>query len=725
LKRCATNNHSHVKLNVPIFNRMYNLKITIRRLLKDKAFAGLNLFGLVIGISSFLILFIYVSNEKSFDKHFKDHEKIYRVISNPVGRDITKWARSGGIIYKASSEIPEVQLATQFSHCPTGTIKIGENSLQQKDIMAVDEAFLEMFEVKSKVGNLSEITLPNAVFVSEAFARKHYGNLNPLGQTIKIESLQYLRNLGDYEIRGIVKNTKPKTHFKYELLLSQKGGLQERFETLPNQKIAWTYNYYKLHENANPDLIEEKVKAYYDQSSLKQAPGPKEFDFTLFPMNDIHLKSDFRFELLESSSKINIRLFVLISFVILLVSLLNFTNLNIAKLIKRSKELGLKKSIGANPYQLLSQVLSEVLLLCVLATGISLLTIESIMPLINNLFEIEFDIYYTDPVVYLSILSVISTSLILTSLFVTAFLLKRNSAIEILSEQNNFSGSAVLKSLLVVQVTIIIVLISGTFMVNKQVDFILNKPLGFEKENVVVLHVKDRSIDPAVFVRELKKQSYVASVGMTAQHFGYPAQGIPLDGMGIEGTAEFVFANYDYLKTMNIKLIQNWINPKEDTVSGMVVNNHLYNRLMERHGSMENLLAYQAAQPMESGQVRINYVGVAEDFNYSSAHESIGDFAFWLDESRNRARFIHVRLNPGNLRASMDILQKTWQTHYQGQEFSYFFIDEKIAQQYKAETIVNKYAIPCFFPFSVEPDRAHVFPMDDILIFFCLPTKLL
>ncbi|MDX1285327.1 MAG: FtsX-like permease family protein, partial [Draconibacterium sp.] len=371
-------------------------------------------------------------------------------------------------------------------------------------------------------------------------------------------------------------------------------------------------------------------------------------------------------------------------------SLLNFINLSIAKLIKRSKELGMKKSIGANKAQLIYQVLIEVFLICLCASGISLLTIEIINPYINNLFEIEFDIYYTEPVVYLSILSVIAICLGLTALFVSAFLLKRNSAIQILSEQNNFSGSYVLKTLLVVQVTIVIVLISGTFMVNKQVDYILNKPLGFEKENVVVLHVKDLSKNHSAFVAELKKQSQVLSVGMTAQHFGYPAQGIPLDGLGLEGTAEFVFANYDYLETMNIKLIQNWINNEKDTVRGMVINNHLYKRLMERHGSMEALLAYQEAQPLEPGQVRINYIGVAEDFNYSSAHESIGDFAFWLDESRNRARFIHVRLNPGNLHVSMDVIKSTWENHYPGQELPFFFIDEKIAQQYKAETILSR-----------------------------------
>ncbi|MBT6007201.1 MAG: FtsX-like permease family protein, partial [Prolixibacteraceae bacterium] len=669
---------------------LYNLKITLRRLFNDKAFSTINVLGLVIGIASFLILFIYVSNEKSFDKHFDDHENIYRVTSVPGGHDNAPWARSLGIVHTASATIPEIELATQFTHCAVGEIQIGENSLQQNNVLSVDEAFIQLFEVEAKVGNLSEINKPNTVFVTEDFAKKHFNGVNPVGQNISINALQYVRNVGDYEIRGIVKNTHPKTHFKYELLLSQKGGLQERYEAQPNRKTQWLYNYYKLQKGVEPNLVAEKLKSFWDASSVKQTRGPQEYNFALLPMADIHLKSDYRFELRESSSKINIVLFIVISFVILLVSLLNFTNLTIAKLIKRSKELGLKKSIGANQVQIIRQVLVEVLFFCGLAVVLSLLAVEAAKPFVNHFFEIEFNVYYSEPVVYLSIIAVLIICLGLTAIFVSVFLLGKNSTIEILSERSNYSGNYVLKSLLVGQVAIVIILMSGTFLVNKQINFVLNQPLGFDKENVVVLHSKDLSKDPAVFTSELQKQSMVASVGMTAQHFGYPSQRLPLDGLGIDGTAEFVFANYDYLKTMNINLIENWISPSADTVRGMVINNHLYKRLLERHGTMEAVNAYGDSEPLQPGEERIGFIGVAEDFNYSSAHEPVGDFAFWLDESRNRARFIHVRLGEGSLQAGMDAVKTTWQQYYPNQELNYFFIDEKIAQQYKAETILSR-----------------------------------
>ncbi len=158
----------------------------------------------------------------------------------------------------------------------------------------------------------------------------------------------------------------------------------------------------------------------------------------------------------------------------------------------------------------------------------------------------------------------------------------------------------------------------------------------------------------------------------------------------IDGTAEFVFANYNYLKTMNIRLIENWIIPSVDTISGMVINEYLYKRLMEKHGSMDALNAFSLGREVEPDQMRINFIGVVNDFNYQSAHEEIGDFAFLLGESPHRSRFIHIRLNPGNLKAAMNKIHQIWNIHYPGQEFNYFFLAEKIAQQYKAELILSR-----------------------------------
>ena len=247
-----------------------------------------------------------------------------------------------------------------------------------------------------------------------------------------------------------------------------------------------------------------------------------------------------------------------------------------------------------------------------------------------------------------------------------------------------------MKALLVGQITVVIILLSSTFLVNKQMNFINQKPLGFDKENVVVLQIKDLAKDPSVFAAELRKQSQVQSVGFTAQYFGYPAQSYNLEDYGIDGTAEFVFAKYDYLKTMRIKLLENWINASADMVEGLIINEHLYKRLIERHASMEALNAYLQSQELEPGQIRVKIVGVAKDFNYSSAHEAIGDFMFLLGESNNRARFTHVRLAKGNIVEAMAAIRKVWDNYYPGQEFAYFFLDENIARQYKAEVILGR-----------------------------------
>lgn len=675
---------------------LHYLKISIKRIFKSLIFSGVNILALAIGIISFFILFIYVTNEKSFDKHIKDYKNIYRVISSPVGSN-THWARSLGFINGASTNIPEILEATQFTHCPIGTIKLDEISLQQKNIMSVDESFIKMFEVESLVGNLEDISKPNTAFISEDFAKIHFKNENPVGKTIMIEALQYFEDVGEYQIRGIVKNTHPKTHFEYHILLSQKGSLHDRFKVLPNRKTHWVYNYLKLKKDASPALVADKFLSIYNESSLRKVRGPEDYKFNLIALEDIHLESDYRFELKESTSKINIGLFLTISFVILFNSLFNFINLNIAKLIKKSKELGLYRAVGAQKKQILEQVLVDVLVLCSAAIIISLFLLRIIGSQINQFFEIDFNIYYSEPIIYIAIIGVLTICGALSALFVGFFLLRKTTTIQLLTKKDNSSGNFILKGLVILQICIVIILMSSTFVVNKQIDFITTKSLGFEKENVVVIQLKDFSKNPAVFANELKKKIQIESIGFTRQYFGYPTQDFQLEGYGIDGSADFVLANYDYIKTMNIQLLHNWISPSADTVEGMLINEHLYKRLLEKHGTIEAIESYSASHNTDQNGDQIKILGVAKDFNYNSAHEPVGDFAFLLNESPFRARFTHVRIQAGDTRIALDKIREVWNKHYPNQEFSYFFIDEKIAQQYKAENILGK----ILFTFSI------------------------
>jgi len=668
---------------------LYNLKIGIRRLLKDKLFSGMSLFGLILGITSFLVLFLYINNEKSFDKHFTDAQDIYRIQSSPSDIDV-QWARSLGFIKIAAQDIPEIKELTQFSHCAVGAIKIHDKSFQQNHIMSVDKAFFEMFSVECITGNPEEILEPNIAFVSEDFAQKYFPNSNPIGQIIDVEALQYVRDLGKYEIRGVVRNTQPKTHFNYHILLSQKGALQNRYETLPERKIQWVYQYAKLKPGALPTTVSQKLTEAFDSGKLKDTPGPTSYDFSLIPLTEIHLKSTFLFELSESYSKINISLFLLISFVILFLSIINTTNLLVTKLIKRTKEMGLKIAVGAGTSQIIGQIIMEMVILCTAAVVLSFAVIELIKPFISRFFEINFNIYYTDPIVYISVLIIFFVCIGFSLLFVLLFVVRNKSAIDFFSEKSNFYGNRVLQTLLVMQLAIIIILIASSLLVNKQIRFISHKSLGFQKENMVVLHLKDYSKDASIFANELQKQRCIKSVGFASQHLGYPTQNIPLEGLGIEGTAEMVFANYDYLKTMQINMLIDRIKPTADTVRGLVINRHLYNRLMDRHGSLEALDQYMASGEVEENRTRTDIIGVCDDFNYNSAHEEIGDFVFLLDESRNRARYTHIRLHPGDIHAAMDKILEVWQMYYPGQELNYFFLDEKIAQQYQSENMLRR-----------------------------------
>jgi len=667
----------------------YHLKLSVLRLLKNRAFSMTNILGLSFGIASFFVLFIHVQNEKSYDKHIQDHQEIYRVLSTPTHID-DSWARSLGFIKEAALQFPEVESATRFSHAKLETITINEQSVSQQDVLSVDTNFMSMFGIESLIGNLSDISRPNVAFISERFAEKFYQNENPIGQYITTETLRSREGVGKFEIVGIIKNIPIKTHFNCEILLSQKGELEERYNRLSERKIHWVYNYVKLKNEVEQTIISDKLLANYNSNSFKEKPGPREYKFRLLKMTDIHLKSNHRFELKESTTKLNINLFIVVSFVILFVSLVNFISLITVNLFKRSKEFGLKSSIGAHKKHLLYQVLLEVLLLSSISIAISLFAIQLIKPIINQFYEIQFDIFYNEPIIYWSILLILTCSGLISILFVRFFILKSNSTSEIIKGLRPLTGKRLLQPLMIFQILIVIVLISSTILVNKQINFILDKPLGFTKNNIVVINQKDFSKDPKVFANELVKNSQIESVGFTQQYFGHPTQTIPLEGFGIEGTAEMSLPNFDFLKTMDIQLIHDYINRSKDTIEGWVINKHLYERLMEKHKTIENLNSFRLGQPLDEGQVRIDIIGVVENFNYNSAHEQIDDYVFLVNESPRGARYTHIKIASGNIRSAMDYIQEEWSKHYPNQKMDYFFMDEKITQQYKSENILRK-----------------------------------
>lgn len=669
----------------------HNLLIAIRRLINEKGYTLITLIGLVTGISAFLVLFLFVANEKSFDRHIPDHERIFRVHTTPEGGEEAQWARSLGFILPASENIPEVEIATLFAHSPEGIVKIDNQTILLKDVLTVDENFFAMFGISMISGDYREISKPNVVFITEEMARKYFGHENPVGKTLEITELQYDQKLGHYEIRGIVESVHPKTHFRFDMLTSQKGGLQQRFDYIPSGRLQWTYSYVKLSEGANSIDVSGKYQQYYD-ANLKGNMGypPVYHISSLMPLTDIHLKSNMRFELRENISNVNLTLFAVIAIVVLLVSLLNFVNMTIARIIRHSMEFGLRKSIGAGTVNLTSQILSEVLVITLMATASAMILIELGKSGLNTLFDIEFSVFYAEPAVYLTIGGVFFFAIGMTAIFIAFHLFRKNTAIEVLSAAKNFSGNLIMKTLLIIQITIVIGLISATIAVNRQLHFMLNKPLGFEKENILVIRLKDMSKDKAVFIAELKRLSSVVSAGATIQYFGSPTQNSKLDGFGLEGNIEYIHCDYDFVKTMGIDLTESWINPAQEIIWGMIVNQHFYSRVLQKFGSIDAFEAYQKSKDFTGDLSDIKIVGVAKDFNYSSAHVNIGNFALVLGDPKNSGRFIHVRLAKGDIREALQQTEKIYEKHYPDHPMDFFFLDEEIARQYRAETILRR-----------------------------------
>ena len=322
----------------------------------------------------------------------------------------------------------------------------------------------------------------------------------------------------------------------------------------------------------------------------------------------------------------------------------------------------------------------------------SLLLIKLTKSGINHLFDIDFDIYFSEPIVYLVVLGIVLLTIGLTTLVVGFYLFKKSSAINILSSKVNYSSSPILRTLLVGELAIVIILLSAILLVNKQVNYMLHQPLGYDKENVLVVNLKGFMKEPDAFANDLRKQPEVVSVGFANQHFGLSFNNRTLDGFDLTGNLEYVMCDYDFISTMNVKMINDWSNMPMSSISGLIINDHFYKRLIERHGSIEDFNAFQLKKEFKPDLSQMKIIGVTNDFNYSSAHLPVGDFAFWLlgNNSKSAVPFFHIRLEKGDLRKAMGKVEAIWKSHYQEQPFNYFFLEDKIAEQYKAEILLRK-----------------------------------
>jgi putative ABC transport system permease protein len=670
-----------------------NLKVSMRNLVAQKGHTLINLFGLAVGIASALMIILYVIDEFSYDRFHPHAGNIYRVCLDAKLQDTEMLAPiSNSAIGPVSYEqYPDILNFTRiFTFAGEPDVRYGDRTFIEKRLFYADSTFFQVFNgfrlVKGDPGKI--LNAPNQLVMTQSTARKYFGDEDPVGKTVRMWGTQ------EWEVVGITEDPPSNSHMKFDLIGS--------FVTMPmSRSTQWVsnnnYTYILLQEGTSPEDIDtrfEHLVLTYAGPVFEELMGASmeelgqlgnRYNYFLQPLTDIHLRSEMPFEMEVGGNITMVYVFILIAIFILVIAAINFMNLATARSAKRAREVGLRKIVGSTRLRLISQFLTESVLLTLLALVAAVVIVILAMPAFNNI---------ADKQIILSALPVsITIGVLLATLLIVgfaagsypAFFLAGISPLVIF--RGKFAGgmkSSVLRGILVTfQFIITIGLLIATFVVYSQISFVRSKDLGYNPGNLLVINrpYVIPSSQHQSFEDELRNLPGVEAV---ARSSSLPTSLIGNTIMRKEGaspddvqTYYFLQASYDFDTALGLRIEEGrYFNRNYASDSSAIVLNQAAAKGFGFTGSPLGQKIYVNVNDERT------VVGVVGDFHFESLHKNISPLVIVFQQS---FVFLTVRFGEENPRDIIRSVEAKWDEFVSDQVFDYFFLEESIAGQYSNE----------------------------------------
>lgn len=667
--------------------------IAWRNLLRNKAFSAINIFGLAIGISCFMLIAVFVYNELSYDSHIANAGQIYRVNLAVTGNGNTDlypnadYAVGEGI----KNAFPEVKAFSMVSQA-IDFVKYDEKHFKEQKLAYADANFLRMFSVPLLEGNVDKALVePNTMVISKALATKYFGDQDPVGKSLLIGAQQ-----NPYKVTGLYDKIPDNTHFHFDAFIS----LASWHVTNPTWSNLGPYTYIELEKNADAKKLEAKfpqlvmkhvVPEIQRDMGVSLAEAQKSVDtfrFLLQPLTDLHLYGNTKYEIEPGGDIQYIYIFSALAVFILLLACVNFTNLSTAQSAKRSKEVGIRKVLGSVKKQLVFQFLAESILLTFFAMFFAYLFIFLFLPYFNQLANknVSFLFFFNYKVI-VALMLVSLLSGIIAGIYPAFFL----SSFNIIKNLKGvlFNGSKQRKplqnSLIVFQFSVSTLLIIATIVVYQQLHHMQNKKLGYDKDQVLVMpDTRVLNQNQLAFQQQLKQDNRVVSASISRMVPGSKylngTQVYPKNekGNGAEIHIDIFNIDYDYINTLGINIKEGRAFSKEFSTDSAGV---LINEAAVRE------LGWKGQNPIgrsivRSGQKEFKVLGVMEDFNYASVKQKVAPAMMML--GRNDGGLV-IKINTSDVGGFLTDLKAKWDSFNPAGPIEYYFLDEKFAALYDNE----------------------------------------
>ncbi len=688
------------------------LKIAARNLLKHQAYSLINVLGLAIGMACCILILLYVQNELRYDRHHEKAGRIYRVASDhKFGGTHFQMAVSPAPMAEALvRDFPEVESAARFRGYGSFLIKkAGEQNFKEERVIFADDAIFDIFTIPLLAGDAkAALTAPNAVVISRASAKKYFGEADPVGQTLLFD------NTDVFKITGVFEDMPDNGHFHFDFIAS----LTSMDESRNNMWVSNNFRtYLLLKEGGEPAALKAKALEAKFPEMVKKYAGPQaeellgasldeiirqgnQIRFYLQPLQDIHLHSDLGVEFEPNGNIKYVYIFSAIAFFILLIACINFMNLATARSANRAREVGIRKVVGSYRRQLIGQFLAESIFLSVIAMALAVVMVELVLPTFNRLAEKNLQTFYFGNWPMLAALIGITLLVGVVAGSYPAFVLSAFKPVSVLKGalQAGARASRLRSALVVFQFAASVILIVGTIIIRNQLHYIQNKNLGFDKEQVIVLHdayALREKLD--AFKNEVMRNPRIASATVS----GYlPVSSDRSDtGFWPEGqragdnpvSMQIWSADYGYIPTMGMEMVagRNFSETFGADSSAVILNEKAAKMFgfNDPLGKKIYTWGFTPGQGIDRDRsIPYTVIGVIKDFHFASLKENIGALGLRLGRSRGLMSF---RFKVENVAALIAFLENKWKEFAPDQPFAYSFLDERFSNMYRVEQKVG------------------------------------
>jgi len=685
------------------------VKIAWRSVMKNKMFSFINIFGLSVGLTCCILITLYIVHETSYDKFFKNANHIFRLGTVFIDQGVEDKGgnTSAPLGRMLQQEYPEVQSSARLLNLfrdDKTLFQVQLNGGKMKSFyetkgFIADSNFFQILPYQFKEGDARTALLePNSVVINEDIAKKLFGNESAINKIVRVSS----STNGDtsFRITGVFQEQPGPSHLEARFFLTFRGGRMNRFAndnpSLINNNMFYTYVLLKNADDAPklerkfPDFIQRHLSEQLEKNG-------KQRKYFLTAVPDIYLSGIKKNNTIAGGSKTTLFILGSIALLTLLIACINFMNLSTASSAKRAAEVGVRKVMGAQKNALLRQFLGESIVLSVIALVFALVFTALLLPVFEQVSGKHLVISSQQKILLATLFVVLA---LVTGLFAgiyPAFYLSSFMPIKVLKGKftNSLAAISLRKGLVVFQFIISIVLIVASVVIAKQMSFMRQKDLGFQKDQQVVIPLRTSTAKNSVqsFKDEIANNTGIRSVGTS---MAYPGIFFPQDWlMYREGqsmnSSKQVFINLvdnNFLQTLGVKLVAGRLFSSEfaaDTLTSFVVNEQTIKEFGFR--SPQDAIGKWLAFDSDGEQIRFNIVGVVKDFHFKDLHEAIEPFAFrFYNDANVGFNYMVAKLGGGNIGQSLSTLEATWKKLNPNEPFEYSFLDQDFQKNYEAET---------------------------------------